>query len=67
MIVDTRCTNGDPTPSFLTNLPEYITESNLNQDGFYEFHQTLRMHDPGDFSQVAKFTGQEVTPEKTFS
>ena len=42
MIVDTRCTNGDPTPS-------------------------LRMHDPGDFSQVAKFTGQEVTPEKTFS
>jgi len=25
------------------------------------------MHDPGDFSQVAKFTGQEVTPEKTFS
>jgi len=50
MIVDTRCTDGDPTPSFLTNLPEYITESNLNHDGFYEFEKTLRMHDPGDFS-----------------
>ena len=43
MIVDTRCTNADPTPSFLTSLPEYISDSNLNHDGFYEFEETLRM------------------------